>query len=68
MGCSAHSFIILLLQLSQFWTLYIVLSLFKTHRFGGSVPETQTTSIYWAQVTRFHPETETESSFKNVVL
>jgi hypothetical protein len=45
---------------------------FKTRRFGDCItspsPETGISSIDWAQPSRFHPKTETESSLRNVVL
>jgi hypothetical protein len=57
----------------MFWALSIVLSLsktppclfFKTQRFGP--PEIGTSSIDWAQQSRFYLKTETESSIRNVV-
>jgi hypothetical protein len=60
----------------MFWTLSIVLSLsknrylfFKTQRFGDWIlspsflsPEIGTSSINWAQLSRFYLKTEIESS------
>jgi hypothetical protein len=49
---------------------------FKTQRFedwilslssGGTYPETETSSIDWNQLSRFHLKTETECSLQNLV-
>jgi hypothetical protein len=56
----------ILMQLLCFWTLSIVLLLFKiTH--NVSEEKTGTSSIDWALLGRFHLKTETESSLRNVV-
>jgi hypothetical protein len=33
----------------------------------ASGPETETNSIYWAEQSRFHLKTETESSLRNIM-
>jgi hypothetical protein len=57
-----------------FWTLPIVLFLFKTQRFGDWILSPSsggtylgTSYINWAQLSRFHLKTKTEYSPRNVV-
>jgi hypothetical protein len=50
--------LVILIQILCFWTLSIVLLLSKNR---------PTSSIDWAQLSRFYLKTETESSLRNVV-
>jgi hypothetical protein len=58
-----------LLQILCFWTLSIVLFIFQnaTFRRPDSVSDFRTSSMNWAQLSRFYLKTETESSLRNVM-
>jgi hypothetical protein len=59
-----------LIQILCFWTLSIILFLFKNETFwrldSGS-PEVGTNSVDWVQLSRFYLKTETDSSRQNAV-
>jgi hypothetical protein len=57
----------ILLKHTSFWTLAMSQFRLKTRRFGDWSPEIATSSIDWAQQSRFYLRTETDSSLRNVV-